>query len=177
MQCGSNAAHTGLTDRVKLEVIPPAKWWHRPTYKLVEDVEVAGHVVPAGFVTDGATVPRGIAVTAGLLALLCHFLNCDWGAVLFVLVAVGVIYFPPIGRYLKAAIVHDWLLEGWPGDGVVRPDLHAQLYWLADDVYRQRQLIDQEFKRVMVVLAIAAWRRVVMYVAVRVNSGFKGLFL
>ena len=160
-------------DRVKLEVIPPQKWWHRPTYRLVEDVEVAGHRVPAGFETDGATVPRGIAVTAGLLALLCHFLGSDWGTITFVLVAIGVIYFPPVGRYLKAAIVHDWLLEGWPGDGQVRPDLRERLNQLAEDAYRQRRLIDKEFRQVMRLLAIAAWRRVVMYRAVRLNSVVK----
>jgi hypothetical protein len=53
---------------------------------LVNDVPVIingqTHVIPAGFVTDGASVPRGL-----------------WNL------------FPPFGRYFKAALLHDWLYQ------------------------------------------------------------------
>lgn len=48
-----------------------------------------------------------------------------------VLVVVAVVYFPPVGRYLVEAIVHDWLLEH-----------HARAY------------ADREFRRVMAWLQI-----------------------
>jgi len=54
--------------------------------RLINDVTVLingqPHVIPAGFVTDGASVPRGL-----------------WNL------------FPPFGRYNKAALLHDWLYQ------------------------------------------------------------------
>jgi len=54
--------------------------------RLINDVPVLingqPHVIPAGFVTDGASVPRGL-----------------WNL------------FPPFGRYNKAALLHDWLYQ------------------------------------------------------------------
>ena len=54
--------------------------------KLLNDVPVLingqPYVIPAGFVTDGASVPRGL-----------------WNL------------FPPYGRYSKAALIHDFLYQ------------------------------------------------------------------
>ena len=54
--------------------------------KLINDVTVLingqPYVIPAGFVTDGASVPRGL-----------------WNL------------FPPFGKYNKAALLHDWLYQ------------------------------------------------------------------
>ncbi|WP_442908701.1 DUF1353 domain-containing protein, partial [Hydrogenovibrio sp. 3SP14C1] len=63
---------------VHVEVLLPHSWWQRPYYKLTHTIECAGHFVPEGFISDGATVPR-----------------IFWPI------------FPPIGRYLKATLVHD----------------------------------------------------------------------
>lgn len=161
---------------VQLEVIRPDYWWKRPTYRLLSDVSIAGHTVPAGFVTDGATVPRGIALVAGVFALLCHFLNCSWGVVLFVGVAVAVIYFPPVGRYLSAAIVHDWLLEEMPGNGVVSPVFAQRVARLPVSAgVALRREIDREFLRIMRLLSVNQVRRWIMFVAVRINSLKVGL--
>lgn len=55
-------------------------------YRLQEDMTIGGIDIPAGFVTDGASVPS-------------YF----WSA------------FPPIDNYLPAAIVHDYMLvKGMP---------------------------------------------------------------
>jgi len=153
---------------VRVAVMPNRHWWQSPRYRLLESVTVAGHTVPAGFVTDGATVPRLIAVVAGLLAVLFVALGYYWSAAGALVIAVGVIYFPPVGKYLQAAIVHDWLLEGCPGGGVVRAGLVRDM--ANKGPYQHRRLIDREFLRVMELLLIAVWRRLIMYRAVRLNS-------
>lgn len=74
-------------DILPVEVLIPKRWWHPPLYRLLGDMEIVGLVVPKGFVSDGATVPRFL-----------------WWC------------FPPVCRYLRAALVHDYLLEqgaGW----------------------------------------------------------------
>lgn len=131
-------------DSIAVDILPPERWYKRARYRLREPVEVLGHAVPAGFITDGASVPRFLSVIAGVMALVCHAFNCTWGVVLFVCVSVAVLYFPPVGRYLVAAIVHDWLL--------------TQV---------ARKIADREFLRVMRWLGIRRWRRGVMYCAVR----------
>jgi hypothetical protein len=67
---------------LKVEVLPDGRH-----YKLLEDMVVFSHwygvcVVPAGFVTDFASVPRGL-----------------WN------------FFPPTGPYARAAVYHDFLYQ------------------------------------------------------------------
>lgn len=64
----------------------PRRFWHRPRYSLGEDIVIAGHKVPAGFTSDGATIP-------GFLL---------WP-------------FSPMGPWAPAAWLHDYLLsKGYP---------------------------------------------------------------
>lgn len=70
-----------LDSGIHVEIMLPLSWWHKPYYKLLNTVECAGHIVPVGFISDGATVPRIL-----------------WPI------------FPTIGRYLKATLVHDYYL-------------------------------------------------------------------
>lgn len=65
-----------------VDMLLPDKWHQLVRYQLREDIVIAGHTVPAGFITDGATVPRWL-----------------WWL------------FPPVDRYFPAAAVHDHLLE------------------------------------------------------------------
>lgn len=72
---------------IPVDILLPEKWWQRVRYRLKEDVEFMGYTLPAGFVSDGATVPRLL-----------------WFA------------FPPVDRYLLATFLHDWMLTkgaGW----------------------------------------------------------------
>lgn len=65
----------------------PKNWKQRATYELLEDECIHGHNIPKGFISDGATVPR-----------------CFWPI------------FPPVGKYFRAALVHDYYLikgMGW----------------------------------------------------------------
>lgn len=73
--------------------------------------------VPAGYVTDLASVPRVL-----------------WSI------------FPPHGRYAKAAIIHDWMY---------------------DIGLRTKREADRIFLDAMKVLKVPAWRRSLMYIAVR----------
>ena len=75
--------NTELRD-IKVEFIPPKKWYQRAMWRLLEEYESdnGNILVPEGFVTDGASIPplfRGI--------------------------------FSPTGRYFGAAIIHDYILE------------------------------------------------------------------
>ncbi|EAQ3914697.1 DUF1353 domain-containing protein [Salmonella enterica] len=74
--------------------------------------------VPAGFVTDLATVPRVF-----------------WSVM------------PPDGKYAKAAIIHDYLY---------------------DNASRTKEKADLIFLDGMAVLGVPKWKRIVMYLAVRI---------
>lgn len=65
-----------------VEIIKPKNWFDPVFYKTLKTNHVNGHVVPAGFEFDGASVPRFM-----------------WSI------------FPPIGRYTSAALLHDYLLS------------------------------------------------------------------
>ncbi|RUM91066.1 MAG: hypothetical protein DSZ27_07345 [Thiomicrospira sp.] len=94
----------------------PLKWWQRPYFKLLNPIECAGHHVPVGFISDGATVPRIL-----------------WPI------------FPPIGRYLKATLVHDYyLMRGF-----------------------ERRQCDIWFRECLEELSISPWRVTAMFYAVR----------
>lgn len=78
--------------------------------------------VPKGFVSDGASVPRAL-----------------WAI------------YPPFGRYLEAAIVHDWYcVQGHRGESPIDSVQAA-------DVFREA----------MQVCGVSKWRRFKMYWAVR----------
>lgn len=111
-----------LKSGVKVEVLLPQKWWQRPKYQLLESIQCAGHTVPRNFISDGATVPR-----------------LFWPL------------FPPIGRYLKATLVHDYTLS------------------LGID----RKQCDSWFKACLIDLGIRPWRANAMYQAVRIYSVYK----
>lgn len=105
-----------FSNQIDLTVILPSKWWQKPLYQLKKPVYCAGFLVPAGFISDGASVPR-----------------IFWPI------------FPPLGRYFKAALVHDYLLI----NGVARKPA------------------DQIFKLALHELDIKPWRVNTLYLAVR----------
>lgn len=69
--------------RLVVEVIADTD--DRKIFVLVEDFKLLGFVVPSGYRTDFASVPRFF-----------------WRI------------FPPIGRYCQAAVLHDWLCDTKP---------------------------------------------------------------
>lgn len=43
---------------LKVKILIPNRWFKKPSYELLEPLEIIGQTVPAGFVTDGASSPR-----------------------------------------------------------------------------------------------------------------------
>ena len=85
---------------------------------LCYESDIAGKViVPAGFASDGASVPRFL-----------------WSM------------FPPFGKYLEAAIVHDWFCVTHAVDSITAAKV---------------------FREAMEVCGVGKWRRTKMYWAVR----------
>ena len=72
-----------MKDTVIVKFIPAEKWTKRAKWEMIEDYISANKEVkvPAGFITDGASIPAGFR----------------W-------------LFSPTGRYFGAAIVHDYIL-------------------------------------------------------------------
>lgn len=78
-----------IDDKIQVAHIPPEKWWKSAKWRLLKEYKSANGnvIVPAGFVTDGASIPWGV----------------QWR-------------FSPVGPYFGAAIVHDYVLThggGW----------------------------------------------------------------
>jgi len=108
-----------------LRHIPAHHWHQRTQWEVVVPVTLLRFEIPMGFVTDGASVPRVM-----------------WWL------------FPPSGRYMAAALLHDYLLQS----GLVT-----------------RAQADHLFLEVMVRMDVATWRRVTMFAAVRVFGIIKGV--
>lgn len=70
----------------KVEILLPKHWDNNVVYRFLQDYPVDGETVPAGFETDGATIPR-----------------LFWGV------------FPPVCQYFPAAAVHDLQLQSGAG--------------------------------------------------------------
>ncbi len=68
-------------DNYRVDIMLPTRWYRQARYRVIRKITVGDVTIPAGFVTDGATVPI--------------FLR--WA-------------FPPVGRYFPAAMAHDYLL-------------------------------------------------------------------
>jgi uncharacterized protein DUF1353 len=111
---------------------PKLEWLEDTTAKLLEDVvyktEADTFVVPAGYVTDGASVPRSLS----------------W-------------LYPKYGAYLKAAIVHDWLIT----------DLLEKQHAIESNE------VDKTFREAMRSLGIPWARRWIMWAGVRAAAPMK----
>ncbi len=68
---------------------------------------------------------------------------------------LGLVLFPPSGRYMAAALLHDYLLQ-------------SQLV--------TRATADHLFLNAMARMGVATWRRLTMFAAVRVFGILKGAF-
>lgn len=122
-------------------------------YQLVEDyayVWRAGGrtrriVVPAGFVYDGASVPRLGWTLAGIL---------------------------PDGLIRAAACVHDWIYinKGRLDDGSYQEFNHQSQQWVRTRCDVTREEADRMFCRIMREAGLPKWRRRIAYRAVRLGG-------
>lgn len=104
-----------------LKHLPAERWWKRPRWQVAQMFDLLGHRVYAGFITDGASIPR-----------LFWFL------------------FSPIGNHMKAAVLHDSMLQS------------------KDLSYSERTAIDKTFYQAMLKSGVMKWRAYTMWKAVRV---------
>ena len=112
-----------LPDGKHKRVLEPFRFW-------LEDVGSGNHiVVPAGFISDGASIPRVVWPLVGS---------------------------PWMGRYVQAAILHDYLYykNGWVGCNKCNFKL-------------ERHEVDKVFKRAMGVLSTPKYDISVIYAAVK----------
>lgn len=97
---------------MSLQLIAQSQWWQPAQFKTMHDKCIQGITVPAGFVTDGASVPRWLPVLGCILLIAAH-----WLYILFV-PAIGLILalslFPRFGQTFDAALLHDFLLTQNP---------------------------------------------------------------
>ena len=113
------------TPKLKLQHMPATHWWKPTRWKLLKGVTIEGHYIPKGFEFDGASVPRIL-----------------WWL------------FPPAGRYMVAALLHDYLLN---------------------QSSVSRAFADALFLLAMKKLGVTLWRRFIMYGAVRMFGILKGV--
>lgn len=130
-----------ITGAFRVEEVPGKTRSGRQCVRLLEPLEYrVGSadspeviIVPAGFETDFASVPFG-------------FRNL----------------FPPMGRWSRAAIVHDHIYQlGGVNAGICD----------GEPVSYTRKRADEIFREAMIVLGVPAWRRELMYAAVRLGGG------
>ena len=96
-----SGSRAGQDQDLVVKFIQPPKWWKRTQWELREPFLSSGGgiLVPAGFISDGASVP--------------------WLFRLFV---------PPVGKAMPAAVVHDYLLnEGRLSWSSAANDFHVEL--------------------------------------------------
>ena len=115
----------GLINVIPVDIIIPSHRRKKALYRLQMDMEILGELVEKGYVSDAASVPR-----------------IFWT------------FYPPVGRYLLAAIVHDWKLDEDHG-------------WKA---------ANKMFDRAMDAIGIIARRHFVILNSVRLNAWFKVKF-
>jgi hypothetical protein len=121
-----------ITDSFKVEELPGKSREGRQVVKLLEPLEYrVGSddsseviIVPKGFETDFASIPVGLRNL-----------------------------FPPMGRWSRAAILHDWLYATGGLSGR----------------YTRKQA-DKIFREAMLVLGVPKWRAEVMFQAVRLGG-------
>ncbi len=133
-----------------VEVMPNGK-----RFRLFLPFTFADHglkiTVPAGFVTDLASIPASALLALAAAAVVAgRYAGLDW--LLWIGVAIVVLgaLIPKLGRQNKAAVVHDYL------------------YRIGLEAFRNpRKFADRVFLRGMVALSVASWKRRLMYWGVR----------
>jgi len=71
-----------MNTTLRIEHIPPEKWWQRARWRLTKPLDIVTHIIPQDFVTDGVSTPL-------LMAWLVS----------------------PTGKAMRAAVLHDYLLS------------------------------------------------------------------
>jgi len=122
-------------------------------FETLNDIEIAGHKIPKGLRTDGASQPRWTVFTALFLCLIGGMSSGFFAslALLFGVFVLSVAYIvPPFGAYTLATFLHDKLLE---------------------EVSREEA--DRTMKEVLEAIGISGFFSKLLYRLVRINSAIK----
>ena len=103
-----------MNDNIIVKFVPAEDWWHSTKWELVEQYESINNevVVPAGFVSDGASIPR-----------------------------VFRLFFSPTGQYFSAAIIHDYIIVYEKNWNLANAQFNAELKNLGIAAWRRHTLV------------------------------------
>jgi hypothetical protein len=140
---------TRITATFQVEEVFGGQRGGRPLVRLLHPIHYHVHAddspeiitVPAGFVTDFASIPWGL-----------------WNL------------FPPWGPHARPAIVHDFLYES-SGGGWWAPEGEPARRYITRATDYTRAEADGVFREALQVVGVPGWRRTLMYRAVRAGGG------
>ena len=109
-------------EEVTITMLSKKTMFQTTKYKLEKPIKMAGVMVPKGFESDGATIPRWVSLIGWVICLICYISIAVNPTLVFMIVfsilfMVGTfiicipVIFPRVGKYVKAAFVHDYFLD------------------------------------------------------------------
>jgi len=137
---------------MRLILTKPSAWPKPAVYTTDEPRTIYGVHIPAGFETDGASVPWWLPIAGIALLIAGHWLWLCFIPGVFLVLTLSL--FPRFGKTFDAALLHDYLLVKYPRE------------WKnANHLFLQQLKAD----------GISLWRAYPMFWAVTVYQFFKSL--
>jgi len=130
----------------------PSAWWKPATFTTDEPRTICGVHIPAGFETDGASVPWWLPIIGVAFLIAGHWQWLCFMPGVFLVLTLSL--FPRFGKTFDAALLHDYLLVQKP---------HKWVY--ANGLFLQQLNVD----------GISTWRAYAMFCAVTVYQCVKSL--
>lgn len=112
------------------QFIPPDRFWQFPKIRVTADFVVMGVRIPAGFESDGASVPRALPLVGFLFVFLAHVFSF-WFYFPAIICLLALAVFPRFGLSIKAALLHDYELQK-----------NIDSWWVAGVRFRMQMLTD-----------------------------------
>ncbi len=123
--------------------------------------------VPAGFITDFASIPQIVIVIMSILCVLAgHFFALLWLLLLGCAIIIIITMLPNWGRYGKAAVLHDFLYQRffWM---IQQPEYSYFFIHFAEAIDNPRKFADSIFYEAMIAGKTKPWKAKLMYQNVR----------
>ena len=134
------------------------------TYKRFKKGSGATVTVPAGFITDLASVPTQIVLFLSLVSIIVgHLVPISWLFWVGITALVLAILIPKLGRFNVAAVVHDYLYQ-YHGYNEYEGRAVIQFHPVT------RETADRIFYDIMAAFGVVKWRRTIMYWGVRTTG-------
>lgn len=120
---------------MKLRLIKPSAWWKPARFETEESRVIYGVHIPAGFETDGASVPWWLPVVGVLFLVAGHWFWLCFIPGVFLVLTLSL--FPRFGKTFDAALLHDYLLVQKPCEWIYANHLFLQQL-LEDKIHPSR---------------------------------------